>query len=198
MQRADVVVRQERRGGASHGFTLLEVLAAVAILAIWYMVLASIATQGLRAEGESQRRLRASLLADRILADLESNRILGVAPPVQAEEEEHDNFYVRIDVEPYSLEFPGTPDATNPQGQSEPALQKLVQASGESLLREIQVEVTWLEGAVERRVSRESFALDLTPVLASLATLAPEETTTDANDDTTVPEPSPADGAGGT
>ena len=35
------------------GFTLLEVLAAVAILGIWFTVLANVAIQGLRAEGEN-------------------------------------------------------------------------------------------------------------------------------------------------
>lgn len=175
MRPADLGASLRRRRQASHGFTLLEVLAAVAILAIWYMVMASIATQGLRAEGESHRRLRASLLADEILADLESSMPLGVAPPVQSEEEERGEFGVRIDVEPYSLEFEALPDAANAPGKPEAALQKLIQASGESLLREIRVEVTWMEGFTLRRVSRSSFGLDLTPVLADLAKLAPDE-----------------------
>ena len=54
MQRTDSALPRVFKGERSRGFTLLEVLAAVAILAIWYMVMASIATQGLRAEGESQ------------------------------------------------------------------------------------------------------------------------------------------------
>ena len=181
----------------SCGFTLLEVLAAVAILAIWYMVMASIATQGLRAEGESQRRLRASLLADSILVDLESNQVLGIAPPVQTEEEEHGDFTVRTEVEPYSLEFAGPSDGANPEGRSEPALQKLVQTSGESLIRKIRVEVVWWEGSSERRVSRESFALDLTPVLDDLTALAPEESAAEANDDAAESEPSLPEGDSG-
>ena len=51
------------------GFTLLEVLAAVAILGIWFVVLASVGIQGLRAEGTNERRIRASLLADTILSE---------------------------------------------------------------------------------------------------------------------------------
>ena len=197
MQRTNSAVASDAAGENSRGFTLLEVLAAVAILAIWYMVMASIATQGLRAEGESQRRLRASLLADSILVDLESNQLFGIAPPVQSEEEEHGDFTVRTEVEPYSLEFTGPPDGANPEGQPEPALQKLVQASGESLLRKIRVEVVWREGSGERRVSRESFALDLTPVLADLAALAPEESAAETNDDTAEPLPSLPNGDDG-
>lgn len=161
------------------GFTLLEVLAAVAILGIWYMVMASIATQGLRAEGESQRRLRASLLADEILADLESGLVLGSAPAAQTEETVRDRFTVRVVVEPYLLEFPGPPDIANPEGKPEPALQKLVGPSGESLLSQIEVEVSWIEGSTAQRVWRESFGLDLVPVLAALAELSPEATATD-------------------
>ncbi|MFB3118027.1 MAG: prepilin-type N-terminal cleavage/methylation domain-containing protein, partial [Myxococcota bacterium] len=46
------------------GFTLIEVLGAVAILAILYTTLATVAIRGLRSEGESRRMLEASLLAD--------------------------------------------------------------------------------------------------------------------------------------
>ena len=179
------------------GFTLLEVLAAVAILAIWYMVMASIATQGLRAEGESQRRLRASLLADSLIVDLESNQILGIAPPVQEEEEAIGEFVVRTLVEPYRLEFPRPPDDPNPNGPPEAALQKLVQGSGESLLLTVRVEVRWWEGVTERVVSRETFALDLVPVLADLANLAPEEAVEeDEGDDADPTVPGTGDGEG--
>ncbi len=52
-------------------FTLLEVLAAVAILGIVYVVLADVAMQGLFAEGRAKRRLEASLKADLHLSELE-------------------------------------------------------------------------------------------------------------------------------
>ena len=41
-------------------------------IVIWYIVIASLAIQGLRAEGKSQRLLEASLIADEVVADLES------------------------------------------------------------------------------------------------------------------------------
>jgi len=56
-----------RRG---RGFTLLEVLAAVAILAVWFILIAGTAMQGLRAEGISRRRLEAAMIADQAMAEL--------------------------------------------------------------------------------------------------------------------------------
>ena len=53
------------------GFTLIEVLGAVAILAILYTTLATVAIRGLRSEGESRRMLEASLLADWQLSEFE-------------------------------------------------------------------------------------------------------------------------------
>jgi prepilin-type N-terminal cleavage/methylation domain-containing protein len=63
---------------AQNGFTLLEVLAAVAILSIWFIVIAGTSVQGLRAEGESRRRLEAGQMADRILSATHRRR----APPL--------------------------------------------------------------------------------------------------------------------
>jgi prepilin-type N-terminal cleavage/methylation domain-containing protein len=67
------------------GFSLIEVLGAVAILGIWYVILASLAMQGMRLTGESQRRLRASLIADRILADFELMAAQGEALEASSE-----------------------------------------------------------------------------------------------------------------
>ena len=53
------------------GFTLLEVLGAVAILGISYMVLATAAIQAMQGIGQSQRRIEASLIADQTLIDVE-------------------------------------------------------------------------------------------------------------------------------
>ena len=58
-----------RSGRRLQAFTMLEVLAAVSVLAIVYLVLANVAIEGLRAEGESMRRLEASLIADELLSD---------------------------------------------------------------------------------------------------------------------------------
>ncbi len=66
----------ERRRSRA-GFTLLEVLGAVAILGISYAVLVTVAIQGARAIGESQRRLDASLIADVQLTEIELAAELG-------------------------------------------------------------------------------------------------------------------------
>ena len=82
------------------GFTLIEVLGAVAILAILYTTLSTVAIRGLRSEGESRRMLEASLLADWELSEFELELQTGAAPEIgvtQSEEldgEEQDDFTV--------------------------------------------------------------------------------------------------------
>ena len=65
---------------AEHGFTLFEVLGAVALLALVYGTLSTVAIRGLRTEGESQRVLKASLLADWELNGLEMQIEPGLGP----------------------------------------------------------------------------------------------------------------------
>ena len=83
---------------AERGLTLLEVLGAVALLGILYSVLAGSAIEGLRSEGESRRRLRASLLADERLAEIELALQGGSAPPLGEESEEQDGFTLVTEV----------------------------------------------------------------------------------------------------
>ncbi len=65
---------------SERGFTLLEVLGAVALLAILYTTLSTVAIRGLRSEGESQRMLVASLLVDWEMSEFESELESGVLP----------------------------------------------------------------------------------------------------------------------
>ena len=97
-----------RRNG--QGFTLLEVLGAVAVLGIWYFVLAAWATDGLIREGQSLRKMRAGLIADRILAELEAISLEGSVPElmdeeVEPEDENGDLFIIRKQVIPFTLDF---------------------------------------------------------------------------------------------
>jgi prepilin-type N-terminal cleavage/methylation domain-containing protein len=71
-----------RRELRERGFTLFEVMAAVLVLGMLYAVLANAAMQGLQSEGETRRRLQASLIADRALAEIETQLALGVILPL--------------------------------------------------------------------------------------------------------------------
>ena len=90
--------RRSRRDGA---FTLLEVMAAVLVLGMLYSVLATAAIQGLRSEGESKRRIEASLLADRWLSDLEIQLALGQVPEKGTQQEEVESYSVSTNVVPF-------------------------------------------------------------------------------------------------
>lgn len=165
-----------RGAAAAHaGFTLLEVLVAVAIFGLLFTVLTGVAMQGLRAEGESGRELRASLLADRALAELETNLDLGVVPPLGREEHEEEDFFVEVEVAAFDLELPDAgPRGKRERRQDSPAGTLLGRGLGSSAspLRRIDVRVHWGEGVFEREVRRTSFALDAeaaAPLLESLA-----------------------------
>jgi hypothetical protein len=93
-----VSARRSRRDGA---FTLLEVMAAVLVLGMLYAVLATAAIQGLRSEGESKRRIEASLLADRWLSDLEIQLALGQVPEKGTQQEEVQSYVVSTNVVPF-------------------------------------------------------------------------------------------------
>jgi prepilin-type N-terminal cleavage/methylation domain-containing protein len=136
------------------GFTLLEVLAAVAILGIWYSVLASVAIQGLRAEGENARRIRAALLADRTLADVELELdartfTFEILDPLEEEE-----FTISVETIPLiETEFQ----------ELDPTLLALFEGDLSSLvssLYTIEVRVVWIEGAHEEAVTRITYARD--------------------------------------
>jgi hypothetical protein len=151
--------------------TLLEVLAAVALLGLVYTVLARAAIQGLRSEGESKRRIEASLLIDEHLTDIEAQIAAGVTPPLGLIESESGDFRVATNVRP--LEFyeelvAGIEEA--PTGV--PSVLGRQSASGESPLRIISVAVSWNEGVFERRLERTTFALDRAAAETALARLS--------------------------
>ena len=150
-------------------------LAAVAILGIWFAVLASVAIQGQRSEGENERRMRASLLADRVLTELELGFAAGEFPDEQGEEFEQDEFVVVVEALPL-LEL----DLSS--GGDDGALAGLLEselAGISSDLRAIQVDVTWIEGTAERRVSRLAYAWDPTRFNEAIGNLPEEELPTE-------------------
>ncbi len=99
---------------ARAGFSLIEVLGAVAILGVSYVMLATLAIQGMQITGESQRRLRASLLADELLAEYELAAAIGQPIEVTEDEGEEDGFKTLIEV--YDLsEVPPEPASEDEQ-----------------------------------------------------------------------------------
>ena len=147
------------RSSLRPGFTLLEVMAAVALLGILYTVLARVAIEGLRAEGESERRLEACLLADARLADsftgINGNVVM---PDLGHRETTEGAFTLAIDVSLFQppVEWDLAESKENPPllFASTPG------AAGTQALRTVELTVSWLEGAEERHVSRTMYLLD--------------------------------------
>lgn len=157
-------MRCARREGA---FTLFEVMAAVLVLGMLYAVLANAAMQGLYSEGETRRRLEASLLADRALAELELQLSLGQIPPSGSAEQAEDPYLVSVSVQPFDptlLRVPPEPGEAAPRESAQPAESLLVPpaSDNEGRLRRIDVLVTWPEAGEERSVGRTTFAFDTT------------------------------------
>ena len=164
-------------GPRQKGFTLLEVLGAVAILGLWYVVLASLAMSGLRAEGESSRRLQASLLADEIISGFEAQMMTGSAPPLADDESERGDFQVRIEVSPFELPPTLAPtEAAAGPNRRRGATQSLLTSGPQSpsILRTIRVAVAWQEGFEERSVTRTTYGFDLEAARPLLEPYDPE------------------------
>ncbi len=152
------------------GFTLIEVLGAVAILAILYTTLATVAIQGLRSEGESRRMLEASLLADWELSEFELELETGAAPEIgTTRSEEEDGFTVTWEVTPLQIALFENPSeqeqghaASNPAGQPtpSPAGQRGAANTGAMPFLQVELWVSWFEAGNERSVTRTIFAVD--------------------------------------
>jgi prepilin-type N-terminal cleavage/methylation domain-containing protein len=171
------------------GFTLLEVMAAVAVLGIVYVVLARGAMQGLQIEGDAGRRLRASLLADRILNDLELELAAGSAPRVGESETSEEEFAVVVEVSPFDVAsiLPATEEG---EASAAPTSSKELLApsrrGGVPTLLSITVRVAWIEGVSEREVTRTSFAFDAeaaAPLLEGIGDAEEKETDEEAEEE---------------
>lgn len=162
-------------------FTLLEVLAAVAILALVYTVLARVGIQGFRAEGGADRRLRASLIADDMLAEVEGQLQMGSAPALGEKDAKRDEYLIHMRVTPAEIEIPPPSDAAaqrlqaaaakRPAGASAPGAKLGSNGTTPSFFqpqapgqpppgRRIELRVSWTEGVTEAAVIRETYGLD--------------------------------------
>jgi prepilin-type N-terminal cleavage/methylation domain-containing protein len=151
---------------AERALTLLEVMAAVALLGILYTFLAKAATQGVRSEAESRRRMEASLLADATLAEIETLLAAGETLKFEQTEEEYEDeeFWVSVEVTPFQLppELAGELAETV---RGVPSVFGAGDADAPSLLQRVAVRVVWDDGIFERSVERVTFALDGAAVL---------------------------------
>jgi prepilin-type N-terminal cleavage/methylation domain-containing protein len=144
---------------AERALTLLEVMAAVALLGIVYTFLAKAATQGVRSEADSRRRMEASLLADATLAEIEIRLATGETLQPERTEEEKEEFRISVEVTPFEFAAeladklagtaPKAPSALGTPGAEVP-----------SLVQRVEVRVVWDDGIFERSAERVTFAFD--------------------------------------
>ncbi|MBW2269174.1 MAG: prepilin-type N-terminal cleavage/methylation domain-containing protein [Deltaproteobacteria bacterium] len=141
------------------GFTLLEVLAAVALLGIVFTALARSASVGVLSEGDSRRRLEASLVADLQLAELELAALSGETPELGVTETELDDLSIVIETQPWSL-----PEwLQDESGASDSTVSSVLGDGTEGnpgAIREIRLSVTWFDGVNERSVERVTYTVD--------------------------------------
>ncbi len=150
---------------ATRGLTLLEVLAAVVVVGITYVVVFFPAlSESLQREGENKRRIRATLLADEALAAVEANVERGLVPRRGVEENEVDEFIVEVETQSmdFALAEPseGSPLARGRNSPDRGGLLGTPERPDSSALRRIDVRVRWVEGFADREVGRTTFAFD--------------------------------------
>jgi prepilin-type N-terminal cleavage/methylation domain-containing protein len=143
---------------AERALTLLEVMAAVALLGIVFTYLAKAATQGVRSEADSKLRMEASLLADATLAEIETRLAAGEPLELELTEVEEEPFRVSVEVTPYELpvELAGDPETTAPPRSALGA----AGADVPNLIQRVEVRVVWDDGIFERSAERVTFAFD--------------------------------------
>jgi len=165
------------RGAREVGFTLFEVLAAVAVLALVFTVLAEAAIVGLRSEGIDRRRAEASLIADRELVTLQSALDAGLEFENGVEVSEEEPYRITVELAPEDLLGLLPPDLVREVGgANEDLATLLVDDRGESRVRRLSVIVEWDEAREEpERVVRISHHLDVAGLEALLPPLEAEE-----------------------
>jgi prepilin-type N-terminal cleavage/methylation domain-containing protein len=167
----ELCARVPRAAAQRQGFTLFEVLAAVAILALSVTLLARGAIQGMGYEGDASRRLAASLIADQLLFEVESGIAAGGVPEVGRQEGENpndDEFMRVVEVAPLELAALGMADLFLPPSEEAGT----PPARGSTPLPDlllVTVRVSWQVGLIEQAVTRTSFAYDATAAVEALA-----------------------------
>ncbi len=153
-------------GRAQRGFSLLEVLAAVLILAIWFVPLLATGIHSAAREGLSQRIIEAGQIADQKIAEYEEIFASGTVPDFEENVEELDYYVIEYSVTPFA-EFSGQvgPQRVDPgpNGNLPPMPDMLASEMPGFVrhLRRVDVMVSWYEGVEEMRsVHRTTFGFD--------------------------------------
>ena len=162
---------------ARRGFTLLEVLASIAILGIVYTILAGVAARWLAAEGEARRRMQAALLADRALAEIEAQVVAGNVPPAGENEWQDESQLYHIATKISDLVVPPDLAALPERKLPENAPTLFPTTSGApSYLRRIDVVVGWEESGQPFEIRRTTAAFDIQAAALILAAIpGPED-----------------------
>jgi hypothetical protein len=148
-------------------------MAAVAVVAIVFSTLARVASEGLRSQGVSKRRLEASLLADSLLAEIEVQFAGGIAPEIGESESEEGAFSIIVSVTSFDLASALPESGFGDTDPTKEATLAGVLGDEVSPVRAIEIAVTWIEGFDEYSVIRNTFGID--PVaMAGLAGAAPQ------------------------
>jgi prepilin-type N-terminal cleavage/methylation domain-containing protein len=144
---------------SERGFTLLEVMVAVAVLGIVVTLITRASVQGMQYAGDARDRLTASLLADRLLADLESEVAQGLVPRLGSREQEEDPFRASVTVSAFDPASVGL-DALLAGDERSAALPAVFQTTrGGAPVLTAEVRVAWSDGIHEQHVERTTFLL---------------------------------------
>lgn len=135
-------------------------MVAIALLALVTTSLTQVTVDGMRIEGEADRRLEASLLADRVLAELESQAFQGTAPEIGKDVQEEAGYQITLEARPLDLDRLGLIPPPSP-GEPPPAALVGTPGLGSAPpLLQIEVVVAWQEGVHELSVRRTTFSFD--------------------------------------
>ena len=162
---------------AKQGFTLFEVLGAIALLAIVYTMLSTAAIRGLQTEGKSRRKLEASLIVDLEMAEIEMELDRGIMRPLGEEESETEDglYLIRTEVAVFempNIETTARGPSSGPAGQRDAAPPPPF--GDEAPLREIRVRVGWGDPDDEQFVERVTYGIDQAAIqLAAAAAPSP-------------------------
>ncbi len=175
------------------GFSLLEVLAAVAFLGLWFSVIVGSAMQAMRGEERAERRMVAGLLADERMADIEIGLATGAVPEIGTEEEDENEDGIRLEIETRELELDPKafrPDAAEEDDHFNPEASDInlntvlapSTAQSDPPLLSIEVRAYWTSGVHEEYATRTTYAFNTEAVSDLIEGLEPEGEDADSGD----------------